>query len=466
MKHSRFASRSGLAGALARTGIAGIMVGLVLVGGTAAGASASTMRVAHVSAGQAGQPDSQTPPAAPTGLVATAGTGQVSLSWNASASGATSYDVHVGTAGDFQSSTKVATVRGLDYTVPNLTSGSTYYFWVTAANSTGTSSSSNVASATPKPPTPTPPGAPAGLRATAGHGQVTLSWAAPASNGGSAITGYRIYVGTNKTLHGASTVDTKGPGTRAVVSGLSAGRTYCFAVAAVNAYGVGPLSPGVWCPPKRPTITAPGAPGGLRATAGQGQVTLSWAAPASNGGSPLTVYRIYVGTTKTLHGALAVDTKDAGTRVVVPGLSAGRTYYFAVAAVNAHGAGPASSVTSARLSTVGPPPPAGPGYTGPGYTGPGYTGQGSTSGSVQVATDGAQPSPAPTLDLPQDPSSSGTPTGLIALLAGVAAAALAGVAGMAIHIRRLRIRQNMPEPFRPGESEESDNRPLSGGRYR
>jgi fibronectin type 3 domain-containing protein len=457
MKHSTFAPRSGPARALARTGLVGIMAGLVLAGGTAAGASASTVRVAHVSAGQAGQPDSQTPPAAPTGLVATAGTGQVSLSWKAPASGATSYNIYVAGTPAFRGGMPAYTgVTGTSYVVPNLHASTTYYFMVAAVNAHGTGPASSVASATTKPPVTTP-GAPPWLRATAGKGQVTLSWAAPASNGGSPITGYRIYVGTTSTFHGGRTYVTKG--TSYPVPDLSAGTTYYFAVAAVNAHGAGPLSQVATATPPV-IITAPGAPAWLRATVGQGQVTLSWAAPASNGGSPITGYRIYVGTTKTLHGALAVDTKDAGTRVVVPGLSAGRTYYFAVAAVNAHGAGPLSLVAPATPPVITTPP------TGPGSTGQGSTGQGSATGPVQVAQDGAQPSPAPTLDLPQDPSSSGTPTGLIILLAGVAAAALAGVAGMAIHLRRLRIRRSMPEPFRPGEPEEWDNRPLSGRRYR
>ena len=66
--------------------------------GTAAGASASTARVARVSAETA----RQAAPAAPTGLVATADAGRVSLSWNASASGATSYDIYVGTTSAFR----------------------------------------------------------------------------------------------------------------------------------------------------------------------------------------------------------------------------------------------------------------------------------------------------------------------------------------------------------------------------
>src|SRR2546422_741154 len=51
---------------------------------------------------------------------------------------------------------------------------------------------------TPPPPPPpnSPPSAPQNLAATGGNAQVTLTWQAPASNGGSSITNYKIYRGT------------------------------------------------------------------------------------------------------------------------------------------------------------------------------------------------------------------------------------------------------------------------------
>src|SRR6185436_19591498 len=64
------------------------------------------------------------------------------------------------------------------------------------------------ASGSGEPPAPTPPGAPNLTAATAGNGSVALAWSAPASNGGSAITGYQIWRGTSS--GGATSIATVG----------------------------------------------------------------------------------------------------------------------------------------------------------------------------------------------------------------------------------------------------------------
>src|SRR5262249_6057979 len=91
----------------------------------------------------------------------------------------------------------------------------------------------------------TPPDAPTGLTATAGNGKITLSWAAPANNGGVSITSYRVYRGTTS---GSETLLTTGgcSGFGAVLSctdtGLANGQTYFYKVTAVNAIGEGAQS--------------------------------------------------------------------------------------------------------------------------------------------------------------------------------------------------------------------------------
>jgi PKD repeat protein len=91
----------------------------------------------------------------------------------------------------------------------------------------------------------TVPGAPTGLTASPGNAQISLSWTAPASNGGVNITSYRVYRGT---ASGGETLLTSGgcSGLGAVLScadtGLTNGQIYFYKVSAVNAIGEGPQS--------------------------------------------------------------------------------------------------------------------------------------------------------------------------------------------------------------------------------
>jgi len=90
-------------------------------------------------------------PAAPTGLTATAGPGvkKVSLSWTASG-GATSYNVKRSTISGGPYATVATGVTATSYSDMFLTSGTTYYYVVSAVNSAGESPNSNQASATPR----------------------------------------------------------------------------------------------------------------------------------------------------------------------------------------------------------------------------------------------------------------------------------------------------------------------------
>lgn len=88
-----------------------------------------------------------TPPAAPSGVTATAvSTSQINLSWTAS-SGATSYTVlrSTSTNGTYSS---VGTTSGTTLTNTGLAAATSYFYRVTATNAGGTSGVSNTASAT------------------------------------------------------------------------------------------------------------------------------------------------------------------------------------------------------------------------------------------------------------------------------------------------------------------------------
>ncbi|MGH3078663.1 MAG: fibronectin type III domain-containing protein, partial [Gaiellaceae bacterium] len=85
-----------------------------------------------------------------------------------------------------------------------------------------------------------PPGAPTALSALAGDGSVSLSWTAPSFDGGSSLTGYRIYRGT--TPGGETLLESAGSATSLEDSTAVNGTTYYYKVAAENALGEGPLS--------------------------------------------------------------------------------------------------------------------------------------------------------------------------------------------------------------------------------
>ena len=129
-------SSAGFAGAFFRLSRLGLIAALFLPG---CGGS-------YNSTGSGGS-GGGTPPGAPTGLAATAGVQQVSLSWTAS-TGASSYNVKRATThgGPY---TKISSPSATSYNDTGLTNGTTYYYVVSAVNAAGESGNSSEASATP-----------------------------------------------------------------------------------------------------------------------------------------------------------------------------------------------------------------------------------------------------------------------------------------------------------------------------
>ena len=203
----------------------------------------------------------QSPLAAPTGLTATPGDSEVTLSWSPPAStGATvdGYWIYEGTSSGGESSSPLNTslYQGTSYTVTGLANGTTYYFVVTAVWSAfgvslGQGPPSDEASATPQ----SPLGPPTGLTATPGDSRVTLSWTPPAAGGGPPVVGYDIYDGTSSGGESGSPVNTSPVQDASyTVTGLSDGTTYYFTVAAVDSAGQrGPSSGEASATPRGPS---------------------------------------------------------------------------------------------------------------------------------------------------------------------------------------------------------------------
>ena len=117
----------------------------------------------------------------------------------------------------------------------------------------------------------TVPGAPTLTSATGGNASVSLIWSAPASNGGAAITGYRIYRGT---YSGGETLLTIVGNVTSYTDAASNGTTYYYQVSALNSVGEGARSNERSATPTAPA-TVPGAPTLTSATGGNASVTLA-----------------------------------------------------------------------------------------------------------------------------------------------------------------------------------------------
>ncbi|WMT43488.1 fibronectin type III domain-containing protein [Paenibacillus sp. D2_2] len=189
-----------------------------------------------------------TVPAAPAGLTATAGNAQVALSWTAS-SGATGYNVKRATTSGGPYTTVASGVTATSYTNTGLTNGTAYYYVVSAVNSAGESANSTQVTATPQ-TTVTVPAVPAGLTATAGNAQVTLSWTAS-----SGATGYNVKRAT--TSGGPYTTVASGvTATSYTNTGLTNGTAYYYVVSAVNSAGESANSTQVTATPNGGTGTS------------------------------------------------------------------------------------------------------------------------------------------------------------------------------------------------------------------
>ncbi|WP_242652840.1 peroxidase family protein [Intrasporangium flavum] len=199
-------------------------------------------------------PLAPTPPAAPTIGAVTSGNTTATVSWTinatpaAPASSITSFRVQVrlATTNALVRTVTVTPGTATSTTVTALTNGTAYRFQVIAVNAVGSSAPSALsASVTPA----TVPGAPVIGNAANGRqgGAITAiaNWAPPASNGGSAITGYRVTalrMGAGNTVLG-TTVSALQPATaRQLEMTLPQTGNYRFTVQAVNAVGGGAQS--------------------------------------------------------------------------------------------------------------------------------------------------------------------------------------------------------------------------------
>ncbi len=265
-----------------------------------------------------------TAPSAPV-LTATAGNGEVTLSWTTPANGGVAIDDYKLYRGTPTSGTLIHTrtaATGGSFTDTGRANNTSYTYTVTATNAVGTSDY-DTASAT----TWNVPSVVQSLTATPGVRQVVVDWTTPASNGGESIDRYDVY---RLRWNGSSWVESTliynlGP-TATTATGLANNQLYLFHVYAVNDVGASAVS--------EVTATTPALPGsvsGLSANASTfGVVGLSWTASSTTAGYTVTYTILRNGTTLgtttgTTYSDTTVAPSQAYTYTVTPSNAVGTT---------------------------------------------------------------------------------------------------------------------------------------------
>ena len=330
-----------------------------------------------------------TVPGAPTGLVAVAGNGTVTVSFTPPGdTGGAPITGYVAQASSGALNPTVATGTGSPITIPGLTNGTSYTVVVTAQNLNG----AGPASAPSNSVTPTAPqvlpGPPTGVNAVGVQGGVQVYFNAPANNGGSVITDYVV-------TSTPGNVTATGPDSPVEVTGLVPGTVYSFTVLAVNQAGQGPASAPSNQASPLPVPTVPTQPLNPVATAGNGQILVSFSPPTSNGNDPILSYTATASTGQSASGT--------ASPLTITGLTNGTPVTATVVATNGVGSGPASVPTNSVTPAAAPTVPTAPGTP----TAVGGNAQGTVS-FTPPASNGGSPITSYTAYASSGQSSSGT----------------------------------------------------------
>ncbi|MCU1441204.1 MAG: fibronectin type protein [Rhodoglobus sp.] len=223
------------------------------------------------------------------------------------------------------------------FVLAGLSNGTTHTVEVRAVNIAGPSSVSPSRSGTPR----TTPGAPQSIAVASGNAQADVSWAAPSSDGGSAITGYTAtaWATASSTTPLASCTTTS---TSCSITSLTNGTGYFVSVRATNDAGTGQYSgPRVAVTP----LAKPSAPTLTALTPANTFLTATFTAGAA-GTRSITGYEYQ------LNGGTWLAATGTSSPITISGLTNGTAYTVALRAVSSAGAGAASSTMTATPFTL------------------------------------------------------------------------------------------------------------------
>jgi len=289
---------------------------------------------------------------------------------NSSASDITKYQLWYKSSDDLSTATQIGTditasLGSGSHTFSSLTqaisSGATGYFWITvdvasaptASNTLSVSAittsdltfasgtKSGTASAGGTQTFINTPGAPTLGTITPANEQLSVSFTAPSSTGGSAITNYKYSTNGGSSYTAVSPAATTSPIT---ITSLTNGTSYSVKIRAVNAAGDGTESNASSGTPR----TTPGAPNINTITPGNQQLEVTFTAPGSNGGSAITDYEYSTDNGSTFKSSgvtsspYTITTQSGSSSALVNGTQ----YSIIFRAVNIAGSGTSSTMVT------------------------------------------------------------------------------------------------------------------------
>ena len=321
---------------------------------------------AEASATPTGSSSSANVPGSVTTLTATAASPtQVNLSWgtpsNNGGSPITGYKIEAkkGT-GAFEILVSNSQSTATSFSHTGLTTGTTYYYRVSAINSVGTGAQSEI-SATPKETT-----SPTVTATAVSPTSITLTWVAPSQTYKQSITGYKIEEKIGQDSYKVIQ-DNVGTSTSYTIQGLTTGKTYTYVVSAYFSLGASPRSPDATAtplttsnasPPSQTSTTNVNPPTNIVATPySPTQINLSWTAPSTT--STIVGYKIEVKKGPGQFETLTSSTQNSTTKYSHAGVATGVAHVYRIYTITSSGTSLASSEasTTATLSTQPPAPP-------------------------------------------------------------------------------------------------------------
>jgi hypothetical protein len=262
------------------------------------------------------------------------------LNYSGSLSGSDQYlnntGVTTGTTWDIPRFRKKKTYTFTPYTTYGTSPGSRSFGATLSGVANGVTPSRSISRAIPARPA-TNPGAPT-VSSTPNNGSITVSYGAPSFYGGAnpPVSGDGVTISYYQYSTDNATWSTT-PANPFTVSGTN-GTALTVYVRAVNNFGLAGTSVSTTSTPR----TVPSAPTSFSANSATfGQITLSWGAPSSNGGSGVTSYILRNGST--------VLQNSTATSYTHTGLAASTTYSYTVTAVNVAGESTAASTSATTI---------------------------------------------------------------------------------------------------------------------